>query len=108
MKPKVLISTGKMNIPEDVSDVLKDYAEVEYVSRPYTEKLDENVVAVLVGTEPVNAEYLDKAPNVTCPTLVVHGTHDRVIPYRMGTEIYSALKAEKQMATVRGAGHNDS
>ena len=64
MRPKVLISTGLVNIPEDVSDVLKEYAEVEYVSRPYLDKLGENVVAVLVGTEPVNAEYLDKAPNI--------------------------------------------
>ena len=64
MKPKVLISTGTMNIPEDVSDALKEYAEVEYVKRPYHEKLDEDVVAVLVGTEPVNAEYLDKALNI--------------------------------------------
>lgn len=64
MKPKVLISTGKMNIPEDVSDVLKEYSEVEYVTRPYPEKLDESVVAVLVGTEKVNAEYLDQAPNI--------------------------------------------
>lgn len=64
MKPKVLISTGKTNIPEDVSDALKEYAVVEYVRRPYDEKLDENVVAALVGTEPVNAGYLDKAPNI--------------------------------------------
>ncbi len=64
MKPKVLISTGTINIPEDVSDKLKEYAEVEYVKRPYDGKLDDRVVAVLVGTEPVNAEYLDKAPNI--------------------------------------------
>lgn len=64
MKPKVLISTGKINIPEDVSDALKEHAEVEYVRRPYPEKMDKSIVAVLVGTEPVNAEYLDKAPNI--------------------------------------------
>jgi lactate dehydrogenase-like 2-hydroxyacid dehydrogenase len=64
MKPKVLISTGVKNIPEDVSDTLKEYADVEYVSRPYLDKLGDDVVAVLVGTEPVNAEYLDKAPNI--------------------------------------------
>ena len=64
MKPKVLISTGTVNIPEDVSDVLKEYAEVEYVMRPYHDKLSDDVVAVLVGTEPVNADYLNKAPNI--------------------------------------------
>jgi len=64
MKPRVLISTGLKNIPEDVSDVLKEYADVEYVSRPYHDRLGEDVTAVLVGTEPVNADYLDKAQNI--------------------------------------------
>ena len=64
MKPRVLISTGLKNIPEDVSDVLKEYSNVEYVSRPYHDRLGDDVAAVLVGTEPVNAEYLDKAPKI--------------------------------------------
>ncbi|RLG97203.1 D-glycerate dehydrogenase [Candidatus Bathyarchaeota archaeon] len=60
MKPKVLISPDTMNIPEDVSAVLKEYADVEYVKRPYDDKL-EGVEAIIVGTEPINAEFLDKA-----------------------------------------------
>ena len=60
MRPKVLISPDTMNIPEDVSDILKGYADVEYVKRPYDDKL-EGVVAIIVGTEPINAEFLDKA-----------------------------------------------
>jgi lactate dehydrogenase-like 2-hydroxyacid dehydrogenase len=52
-----------MNIPEDVSDVLKEYADVEYVKRPYDDKL-EDVVAILVGSQPINAEFLDKAPDL--------------------------------------------
>ena len=63
MRPKVLISPDTMNIPEDVSDVLKEYADVEYVKRPYDDKLD-GVVAILVGTQPINAEFLDKAPDL--------------------------------------------
>ena len=63
MKPKVLISPDTMNIPEDVSSVLKEYADVEYVKRPYDDKLD-GVVAILVGTQPINAEFLDKAPDL--------------------------------------------
>ena len=63
MKPKVLISTGTMNIPEDVSDALKEYAEIEYVKRPYDDRL-QGVEAILVGTEPINAEFLDKAPDL--------------------------------------------
>jgi len=63
MRPKVLISPDTMNIPQDVSDSLKEYADVEYVKRPYDDKLN-GVVAILVGTEPINAEFLDKAPDL--------------------------------------------
>jgi len=63
MRPKVLISPDTMNIPEDVSDILKEYADVKYVKRPYDDKLD-GVVAILVGTQPINAEFLDKAPDL--------------------------------------------
>ena len=63
MKPKVLISPDTKNIPRDVTDSLKEHATVEYVKRPYEEKL-RDATAVLVGTEPVNAEYLDKAPKL--------------------------------------------
>ncbi len=67
MKPKVLISTGTQNVPEDVSDALKEYATVEYVKRPYDEKL-KDATAVLVGTEPIGAEYLDQAPKLKLVT----------------------------------------
>jgi lactate dehydrogenase-like 2-hydroxyacid dehydrogenase len=63
MRPKVLISPDTKNIPENVSDALKEYADVEYVRRPYDDKL-EGVVAILVGTEPINAGFLDKAPDL--------------------------------------------
>ena len=63
MRPKVLISPNTKNIPEDVSDALKEYADVEYVKRLYDNKL-EGVVAVLVSGEPINAEFLDKAPDL--------------------------------------------
>jgi lactate dehydrogenase-like 2-hydroxyacid dehydrogenase len=63
MRPIVLISPDTMNIPEDVSDILKEYADVKYVKRPYDDKLD-GVVAILVGTQPINAEFLDKAPDL--------------------------------------------
>jgi D-3-phosphoglycerate dehydrogenase len=63
MKPKVLISPDNKNVPEDVTATLKELADVEYVTRSYGDKL-KDATAVLVGTEPVNAEYLDKAPNL--------------------------------------------
>ena len=63
MKPKVLISPDTNNVPVDVSNTLNELAEVEYVKRPYDDKF-KNAYAVLVGTEPIGAEYLDKAPKL--------------------------------------------
>jgi glyoxylate reductase len=63
MRPKVLISPNTKNIPEDVSDSLTEYADVEYVKRLYDNQL-EGVVAVLISSEPINAEFLDKAPDL--------------------------------------------
>jgi len=63
MKPKVLITTDQKNVPVDVSDSLKELADVEYVEKPYDDKL-KDAYAVLVGTEPINVEYLEKAPKL--------------------------------------------
>ncbi len=63
MRSLVLISPDRKNVAEDISNVLREHAEVKYVKRPYYDQL-ENAYAVLVGTEPIDAEYLDKAPNL--------------------------------------------
>jgi uncharacterized protein len=41
------------------------------------------------------------------PVSVVHGRHDRIIPFRMGVEVYEAAKWKGQLLLVEGAGHND-
>ena len=63
MKPKVLITPDTKNVPTDVSDTLKELADVEYVTGKYDDKL-KDAIAVLVGTGKINAEYLDKAPKL--------------------------------------------
>jgi phosphoglycerate dehydrogenase-like enzyme len=63
MKPKVLVSVGKLNFPEDVAEKLRDVADVEYVSGDYSDKLGA-ASAVLVSMEPVNEAYLAKAPKL--------------------------------------------
>ena len=63
MKPKVLITPDTKNLPTDVSDSLKELAEVQYVTGNYDAEL-KDATAVLVGTGKVNAEYLDKAPKL--------------------------------------------
>jgi abhydrolase domain-containing protein 17 len=55
----------------------------------------------------------DRFPNLalvrelTAPTLVIHGTHDRVIPPRHGRQLFAAAPEPKRAAWIDGAGHND-
>ena len=63
MKPKVLITPDTKNVPLDVSDTLKELAEVQYVTGNYEAEL-KDATAVIVGSGKINAEYLDKAPKL--------------------------------------------
>ncbi len=42
------------------------------------------------------------------PTLVLHGSRDRVVPHRLGVRLFERIEAEKRMVTIPGAGHNDN
>jgi fermentation-respiration switch protein FrsA (DUF1100 family) len=41
------------------------------------------------------------------PVWVAHGTRDRVVPFRMGMEVFEAAKRKGQFLLAEGAGHND-
>jgi len=63
MKPLVLISPGTLNVPEDVSDTLKELAEVVYLKGDLDEHITE-AAALLVGGERIDAGFLEKAPKL--------------------------------------------
>lgn len=63
MKPKVLVSTGKLNFPEDLAESLRPLADVAYVQGDYAEQLRE-ATAVVVSMEAVNDAYLAKTPKL--------------------------------------------
>jgi hypothetical protein len=50
------------------------------------------------------AEWMDR---VTAPALVLHGTDDSVIPYRMGERLYEGLRGPKRFHAIPGGDHND-
>ena len=52
-------------------------------------------------------ESLDKAPEIGCPTLVIHGGRDTLVPLEHGRRLYDALPGPKQMEVIPAAGHND-
>jgi len=41
------------------------------------------------------------------PVSVAHGRRDRIVPFRMGFEVYQAAKIKGEFLVVEGAGHND-
>jgi fermentation-respiration switch protein FrsA (DUF1100 family) len=41
------------------------------------------------------------------PVSVAHGRRDRIVPFRMGMEVYQAAKRKGQLLVVEKAGHND-
>lgn len=45
---------------------------------------------------------------VTSPTLVLHGTADSVIPFRLGEELYATLREPKRFHAIEGGDHNDT
>ncbi len=49
------------------------------------------------------------AANITMPTLIAHGTKDRIIPLESGQRLFAALPAtlEKQWIDVPGADHDN-
>ncbi|HVT45852.1 MAG TPA: alpha/beta hydrolase [Thermoanaerobaculia bacterium] len=50
------------------------------------------------------ADWLNEAG---LPVLVLHGTNDPIIPFRLGVELYEQLEVPKTLLPVEGASHSD-
>ncbi|MGQ0734999.1 MAG: alpha/beta hydrolase [Acidobacteriota bacterium] len=45
---------------------------------------------------------------VECPTLVLHGDRDEVIPFRQGQRLFESIRGPKTFVAIPGGRHNDS
>jgi fermentation-respiration switch protein FrsA (DUF1100 family) len=45
---------------------------------------------------------------VRAPILFFHGDNDKIVPIRLGRELYEAAPNPKEFVTLPGAGHNDT
>lgn len=52
-------------------------------------------------------DSLANAPKVQCPTLIVHGERDSLVPISMGRELCDAIAGPARLLAVAGHGHND-
>jgi uncharacterized protein len=53
-------------------------------------------------------DNLDAITRVRCPVLVLHGTHDRLVPLEMGKRVAEAAAGPVEFALIEGAGHNET
>jgi fermentation-respiration switch protein FrsA (DUF1100 family) len=65
------------------------------------------VVPVLGRTLVSGFDALSRIGQVRVPLLIIHGTHDEIIPFAMGKQLFDAANQPKQFWAVEGAGHND-
>lgn len=52
-------------------------------------------------------DSLQKIREVHAPILIVHGTRDDLVPFRMGQQLFAAAPEPKRFYPIEGAGHND-
>lgn len=81
---------------------------------PFTSALEMagRVVSRPVATlwKPVSRIHFDTrraVAHLDVPISVAHGKRDRLVPYKMGVEVYEAAKRKGVFLLVDGAGHND-
>lgn len=51
---------------------------------------------------------VDKVAKLTMPKLFLHGDQDRIIPFRLGQELYARAAEPKRFVTLAGVDHNDT
>lgn len=65
----------------------------------------------VVPVDPLLKDRFDSASRIAAvdtPLLVIHGQHDEMIPFAMGSRLFAAATmADRQFWTAAGAGHND-
>lgn len=52
-------------------------------------------------------DSLDKIKRIRSPILIMHGTHDTVVPHSMGQQLYQTANEPKYFFAINGAEHND-
>ena len=55
----------------------------------------------------VHYDTVRRVRDLAVPVWVAHGLRDRVVPVRMGKEVYEAATVKGELLLVAGAGHND-
>jgi hypothetical protein len=52
-------------------------------------------------------DSVERIGGLKAPLLVIHGTADHIVPYRLGRKLFDAAPEPKRMITIEGADHLD-
>ena len=53
-------------------------------------------------------DNLGRMPAIHCPTLILHGTSDMLVPMKMGRDVAAAAGGPVEFVMIEGSGHNDT
>ncbi len=76
---------------------VSDYAVTARIVSPAREHFIQNTKEI---------DLYKKAKNIKCPTLIVHGDKDDVVPITQSQKLIAALKCEKKLEVIVGADHD--
>jgi fermentation-respiration switch protein FrsA (DUF1100 family) len=65
------------------------------------------VVLIWKAISRVHFDTRQVVSDLDVPVSVVHGRRDRIVPIRMGIEVYEAARRKGKLLLVEGAGHSD-
>lgn len=87
---------------KDIPEIIKDYGGSEVVSR----MLKLNVNTLKEFTKLVHENY-DSTKSITCPTLILQGTKDDLVPLSSSKYVYNTIKSKnKRIIYLDGLNHD--
>ncbi|RPI77515.1 MAG: alpha/beta hydrolase [Desulfobacteraceae bacterium] len=63
--------------------------------------------AIFSSLLPAHYNNLAKIKQIQVPKLIIHGEVDKIVPFKMGQQLYTAAGEPKFFLPVKNAGHND-
>lgn len=56
--------------------------------------------------ETKNLDLYEKTKNIKCPTLIVHGSEDEIVPIHQSRKLLTSLTCDKRLHIIEGANHD--
>ena len=96
---------GSINIFGSIKkapQIIKTYSKDEVISR-----MSKMPIPMIFEFQKLIKENQDLPPKIKCPTLLIHGTNDQIVPISSSEKIYGELKVPvKKFLVVEGSTHD--